>query len=226
MLRDILAEARVYSFFARVIGATRGRKILVQRHIRPQAGDRILDIGCGPADILEALPAVEYYGFDLSADYIEWARKRFGSRGQFHVEMVSTELVRKYTGFDLVLATGVLHHLTDAEAVDLFRVAKAALKPGGRLVTLDGCFIEGQSPVARRLLKWDRGEFVRHEAGYVALARQVFDAVRPFVTTELLRIPYTHLVMECQSDQEDKEGSGSLAKRSAVAAPGEVSPNR
>jgi cyclopropane fatty-acyl-phospholipid synthase-like methyltransferase len=92
MLRDILAKARVYSLFARLIGATRGRQLYVQRHIRPRAGDRVLDIGCGAADILNALPTVDYHGFELSADYIESARKRFGPRGHFHVEMVSTEL--------------------------------------------------------------------------------------------------------------------------------------
>jgi SAM-dependent methyltransferase len=219
MLRDILAKAWVYSLLGRLLGATRGRQLFVQRHIRPRTGDRILDIGCGPADILEALPSVDYHGFDLSADYIESARKRFGTRGQFHVEMVSTELVRKYTGFDVVLAIGVLHHLTDAEAVDLFRVTKAALKPGGRLVTLDGCFVEGQPPVARRLLKRDRGEYVRPEAGYVALARQVFDAIKPFVTTDLLRIPYTHLVMECERNTEEDvphAGPASVVARSGV----------
>lgn len=197
MLGDILAQPRLYSLYSRLIGAKRGRRIHLERHIRPRVGDRILDIGCGPADILEALPVVEYHGFDLSADYIESARRRFGSRGHFHVEAVNAELVKKYAGFDLVLATGVLHHLTDAEGVDLLRVAKAALKPGGRLVTLDGCFVEGQSPIARYLLTKDRGQFVRNEAAYVALARQVFSEVSPVVTTDLLRIPFTHLIMEC-----------------------------
>jgi len=31
-------------------------------------GHRILDIGCGLANILEALPSVDYQGFDLGAD--------------------------------------------------------------------------------------------------------------------------------------------------------------
>jgi SAM-dependent methyltransferase len=199
VLRNILARARVYSLFARLIGAERGRRLHIERYIRPRVGDRILDIGCGPADILEALPAVEYHGFDLSAIYIEAARKRFGGRGQFHVEAVSAELVRKYAGFDLVLATGVLHHLTDDEAVNLFRVAKAALKPGGRLVTLDGCFVAEQPRIARYLLKKDRGEHIRDEATYVSLARQVFTDVTPTLTHDLLRIPYTHLVMECRA---------------------------
>jgi len=203
MLRDLLARAGVYRGFSSLIGAARGRRVHIEQHIRPRAGDRVLDIGCGPADILEALPPVEYHGFDLSADYIEAARKRFGGRGTFHVEAVDAEQVKQYAGFDLVLATGVVHHLTDAEALDLFRVAAAALKPGGRLVTLDGCLVEGQSPVARWLLKRDRGQFVRGQAAYLALARAVFSKVQPTVTTGLLRIPYTHLVMECSDPVGD-----------------------
>jgi len=200
MIKDLLARAGVYSLAARAIGATEGRRRYVSRYIRPQAGDRILDIGCGPGDILEALPAVDYHGFDLSADYVAAAREKFGARGQFHVESVNLDLVKKYAGFDLVLALGVLHHLTDAEAVDLFRVAHAALKPGGRLVTLDGCFKAGQSSIARQLLKNDRGQYVRDEPAYLGLARRVFSAVKPTIASDLLRIPYTHLIMECQRE--------------------------
>jgi len=197
MLRDVLAKPQVYSLFARLIGADRGRRLYIDRHIRPREGDRILDIGCGPADILDSLPRVDYHGFDLSQQYIDSARRRFGSRGHFQVARVSIELLRNYSGFDLVLATGVLHHLDDTEAIDLFRVAKAALKPNGRLITLDGCFLEHQSRVARHLLSRDRGKHVRNEMGYVELAKTVFTNVRPFLTSELLRIPYTHVILEC-----------------------------
>ena len=200
MIRAFLAQAGVYSLFARLIGATRGRRLYIQGYIRPKEGDRILDIGCGPADILESLPTVEYHGFDLSAKYIEAAQKKFGSRAHFHVEAVNRELIKRYSGFDLVLATGVLHHLSDAEALDLFQVARTALKPGGRLVTLDGCFVPGQSAIARQILRHDRGQHVRDKNGYLRLARQVFSDVTPVIKTDLLRIPYTHLILECRKD--------------------------
>ncbi len=45
------------------------------------------------------------------------------------------------------------------------RLARAALRPGGRLVTADGCYLDGQSRIARLLLKMDRGRHVRTEAG-------------------------------------------------------------
>ena len=198
MYKKILSQPWAYSLFAKLVGTDRGRRIYIERHIRPKVGDRILDIGCGPADILASLPDVDYHGFDLSADYIEAARRRFGNRGTFHVEAVNADLVKNYSGFDVVLAGGILHHLTDVEAVDLFRVAFAALKPTGRLITFDGCFVDGQSEIAKRFLRADRGQFVRDEPGYVKLARHVFQNVVAHVHHKLLRIPYTHIVLECR----------------------------
>jgi trans-aconitate methyltransferase len=197
MLQDILSVAPLYRLFGRISGATRGRRVYVQSYIRPKSGDRVLDIGCGPGDILEALPDVVYYGFDSNAEYIEAARRRFGARATFDVAMVNPNLVKQYEGFDLVLATGVLHHLNDADADTLFHISQTALKPGGVLITLDGCFVPEQSRVARALLKRDRGQFVRAPDEYTRLAATVFSQVEAHVCHDLLRIPYTHLIMRC-----------------------------
>ena len=40
----------------------------------------ILDIGCGTGKILESLPAVDYYGYDISKKYINYAKKKYKSR--------------------------------------------------------------------------------------------------------------------------------------------------
>ncbi len=71
------------------------------------------------------------------------------------------------------------------------------LKPGGKLVTCDGVWADGQSPAARWLLAKDRGEYVRSEREYVGIASQVFSNIRPSVRHDLLRIPYTHLILQC-----------------------------
>ncbi|MGB2128293.1 MAG: methyltransferase domain-containing protein [Flavicella sp.] len=42
--------------------------------------------------------------------------------------------------FDVVVATGVLHHLHDKEVVELLQFAKSVLGKNGRLVTFDGCY--------------------------------------------------------------------------------------
>ena len=96
-----------------------------------------------------------------------------------------------------MLALGIVHHLEDGEATQLFQIGYDALKPGGKLVTVDGVWTRDQSQAARWLLARDRGEFVRSEKEYLGIASQVFGRVKPSVRHDLLRIPYSHLIMEC-----------------------------
>ena len=66
-------------------------------------------------------------------------------------------------------------------------------------MTIDPCFAPGQSPVARWLLRRDRGRFVRTRPAYLALAREAYPSVESDLRHDLLRIPYTHLVMVARS---------------------------
>jgi len=196
-LRNVLAWSWAYSLFRRLIGGKRGLVLLVNDHIKPQPAMRILDMGCGPAAILEVLPAVSYVGCDTSADYIRHAGQLYGNRGEFLLRTVGRDSFGDLRDFDVVLAIGLIHHLDDNEAVELVRIAKAALREEGRLITLDGCLVEGQPWLARYFLKKDRGRFVRNEEAYLQLVRQVFPMVRSTVRQDLLNIPYTHIIMEC-----------------------------
>ena len=56
----------LYNFFQEVIGGNALRRKFIQNHVRPRPGDKIIDIGCGPAQILPWLPDVEYLGFDVN----------------------------------------------------------------------------------------------------------------------------------------------------------------
>jgi SAM-dependent methyltransferase len=195
--RRLLGMPALYSAFSQFIGGN-AREIYARDYIRASYGARVLDIGCGPADILGYMPeGVIYTGFDASERYIASARERFGSRGQFFCADLASEPETSLEDFDIVLANGVLHHLDDRQAHGLFEVANSALKAGGRLVTLDGCYVEGQSVIARYLLGKDRGAFVRTESQYRSLAFEVFGNVRTSIRHDLMRIPYTHVIMEC-----------------------------
>ena len=163
-------------------------------------GKRVLDIGCGPADLLSYLPEVDYVGIDLSPQYIQAARARYGNRATFLCENVADTVVREPASADVVTATGVLHHLNDVEARRLLEVARQALKPGGRFVALDGVWHPGQSPVARWVLRRDRGRFIRTADAYVALARDVFGSVASHVRHDMMRIPYSLHIMVCTAD--------------------------
>lgn len=195
-LHAILGHPRVYTAFQYLMGARSGWQRLADEHIQAKPGDAILDIGCGPADILAYLPPVRYWGFDISEDYIARARARYGERGTFACKYLAEDDLAGLPAFDVVLASGVLHHMDDDVARQLMAVARRALKPGGRLITVDPCFEDGQNPVARFLIRNDRGRNVRDAAGYRALAADLFDDVRLAVRHQAW-IPYTHCYMRC-----------------------------
>jgi 2-polyprenyl-3-methyl-5-hydroxy-6-metoxy-1,4-benzoquinol methylase len=197
----------VYRLFGQLIRKKYGGRIaFLREYVRAKPGDRILDIGCGPGDIVSYLPNVEYIGFDASQEYIKAAQARFDQsryanrvqhRPTFICEQVSTTTLKERSYFDIVLAMGILHHLDEVEALQLLHLAQAALKPGGRLITIDPCFVEKQSPLARYIISRDRGQNVRTQEGYFAIASQVFSTITVSIRHDLLRIPYTHLILEC-----------------------------
>lgn len=194
-IRSVLSHPIVYDTLQNFLGAKKFRAFFSESMIRSRYSDRILDLGCGTAEILDFMPEVEYIGYDISSQYIEAAKRRFGPRGNFEARIATEDEVSRGVPFDIVLALGVLHHLDDETAVTLMRTAHAALKPGGRLVTLDPVFEGGQSPLARFLISKDRGQNVRDQAGYENLARHSFQNVRTTVRHQSW-IPYTHCFIE------------------------------
>src|SRR6185312_10548530 len=201
-LRSVLQYPKAYQAFSRLIGANAGRRRLSEKYIRARDGQSVLDMGCGPADILGHLPRVNYLGFDPSERYIAEAKSRWGTRGQFTCGTVSEQaLLERHV--DIALAIGVLHHLDDRDAMHLFQVAFKALRPGGRLVTIDGAYVAGQSPITRYLLSKDRGKFVRTPAEYERLAHGSFSAIESHIVNDLIfPAPYTHLIMDCSKPKE------------------------
>ena len=90
-------------------------------------GDAILDAGCGMGDLAIRLPQRSWFGIDLSADYVEIAC------GRGVIAQVGDLMNLPYSsGFDAVVASDVLEHVLDLNAVlaELLRV----LRPGGVLV--------------------------------------------------------------------------------------------
>lgn len=180
------------------MGANRSRASFVNEYVKPFPGMKILDVGCGPADILAYLPDTEYWGFDVSEVYITQAQKKYDDRGIFHLKQLEFSDLAGLPSFDLVLAIGLLHHLDDDEVKEFMQLASKALISKGRLVTIDPCFDESQNPVARFLVRNDRGQNVRDKSGYEELAQSTFTDLNVVVRNRFW-IPYTHCIMECRS---------------------------
>jgi 2-polyprenyl-3-methyl-5-hydroxy-6-metoxy-1,4-benzoquinol methylase len=149
--------------------------------------------------MLDYLPEVDYLGIDLNAKYLVEARRRHRGRSRTRfVQMDVRVLTDAGERFDLVLAQGLLHHFSDPQALILLRAVGSLMKPGGRLITLDPTRTPGQSLIARLLVLSDRGRFVRSPETYERLIRLVFSSVTVHVREDLMRLPYTHLLMECE----------------------------
>jgi len=197
-VRSILSHPAMYNFTQNILGVKQARKTLAHEYMPKQHGLRVLDIGCGTAELLEFLPAdIEYVGFDASTEYIAQARKRFGQRGTFFAELVKSAHLEDLGTFDVVISFGVLHHLDDPEAATLFDIASQALADGGSIITIDPCFTPDQSSIARWLIEHDRGQNVRDEQAYRQLAEPFFSSITSTARHDMLHVPYTYLFMTC-----------------------------
>ena len=196
-IRALLSNPWIYDAVQNIMGARSGRRDFSTNFIRAYPGSRLLDVGCGTAQILNYLPeGVDYWGYDINPEYIAAAQAKFGGKGQFFCRLLEESEMAGMMPFDIVLASGLLHHMDDDNARNVLRLARIALRPGGRFVSIDPVFTSGQNPIARVLVSRDRGQNIREAEGYLALARHEFHLVEGMVRHRIW-IPYTHWIMEC-----------------------------
>lgn len=199
-IRSVLSLAFAYDFFQDLLGARRSRQRIAQDYLRLHPGQTLLDVGCGTCAILDFIsPGVRYIGVDLSESYILSARQRYGVRGEFHCRDVAMMPAQDAGSVDVALAVGLLHHLDDAQVYALLMAVGKVLRPGGRFVSIDPCYDDSQSCIARFFIARDRGLNVRTGEGYRALAESQFGVARLTVRHDLSRIPYTHAILECMN---------------------------
>lgn len=134
-LYKLLLSSIVYSIFSRLISSKKKMKCFVDNYIRPFDNCKILDIGCGPARILEYYPNnIEYVGIDINEDYINNARNTYGSdKRTFLCSTVDDINQLEFSQFDIITCLGVLHHLDDNQVKQLMKYFSKWLKPSGHI---------------------------------------------------------------------------------------------
>src|SRR6266478_6579280 len=219
----LLSLPSVYRLFRTIVQGD-GCRVYVSEYVRPVPGEKVLDIGCGPGDILENVPAVDYLGFDINPKYVEAAQKRFGRRGRFFCGDVGlTAIDQEAASFDLVLATGVLHHLDDNHAVSLFNLARRTREAGGAGLSTGEVVRPSRSFAdslhARDFAVWKRGVIPFRLPSTPPLSDAVTFSYRQpwrrFLTAQLK----THVFQYLGSPLEDQ------AIEPILAAPGNLSPH-
>ncbi len=193
-----LSSSRAYSYAMTALGADSGMRRFVREHLRVRPGNKVLDLGCGPGRLYPHLPPTDYCGLDMDAEHLARARALYPD-ARFEQHDLSANCPDfESRGFDLIVASGLLHHLPDAVAQRTLQLCHHRLRRGGRLVTLDCAFEERQNPLARLLITHDRGHFVRSSQEYLDLVRAVFPDAVMTIRRDLLRVPYTHAIIECE----------------------------
>lgn len=196
-VRRVLANSSVYDAFQALVGGARARRRICDEYFEIRAGMSVLDVGCGTSEILDLLPeGVRYFGIDLAQPYIDAARARYGERGSFSCADITLLAPDDLPPCDLAIAIGVLHHLDDQGVGRLLGNLHQRLAPNGRVITIDPALQPGQSPFARALIRRDRGQNVRQPEAYLALVPPQYSHRKVTVRHDLLRVPYTHAIVE------------------------------
>jgi len=188
-LRSILQHPWAYEAFQRTVGKNRLRTRLAKEYFQVKSGQRVLDIGCGPGDLVPFIPEAEFIGYDISTDYIEDARSRFGDKATFHDGELGPVVAELAGTVDLVVMVGVLHHVDDDVARHLIKGAQDVLAPNGRFIAIEPHLYNGQHLVA----------LVRSEQAYEDLIGETFSKIEVTRDEKLLRVPYTLSIYDCQS---------------------------
>jgi ubiquinone/menaquinone biosynthesis C-methylase UbiE len=154
---------------------------------------RLLDLGCGTGAFLREVkrnyPRLAVTGLDLSAPYLEVARRRLAAWSRVElVEGAAEAIPAPDAAFDIVTALYLLHelpgHVRRAVAGEIRRV----LKPGGRLILVDS-LQTGDEPDYDALL--DYFPYAFHEPYYASyLATDLDRLIGPGFTPEARSIAY------------------------------------
>jgi len=173
---------------------------------RPLAG-RMLDLGCGPADICirlaERHPALRIDALDGSAAMLEWARRTLAATPPelaarirlLHEVLPSTALPP--ASYDLITSNSLLHHLHDPAV--LWQTVRAAGRPGCTVVVMDlfrPCSTQAAAGIVERYAA-NEAQLLRTDFYNSLLAAFTMDEVRDQLHSAHLK----HLRVAAVSDR-------------------------
>lgn len=201
-----MSHPQIYEKTQLLLGSAHSHDLFVNEFVGPSTDLSILDLGCGVGSALLHMAPAQYLGIDLDAGYIERAKAKFRDRGVFIQGDVSKIELPRDVVCSCAMAYGLLHHLNDEQVVSMLRLVSKHVR-GGRFISIDPVKLQKSHPIADFLIRLDRGQYVRTEEQYLTLLKP-FGLVHSVVRTDLLNVPYTHLAVTLQLQQEERLVAG------------------
>ena len=194
---NLINSPLFYIFFQKIMSGTSFRKKIIIKNIK-NSKVKVLDIGCGPAEVLNYIPNSVYYGYDIDPRSINYAKKKYKDKNHhFFCKKFGKSEIKKLPKIDYVILFGIVHHLNDEEVKNLFELCKKVMKKNAVLLTEDPILIKNQNPIARFFIKNDRGMNIREKSNYLKLVNVYFKNIRAKITHQFF-VPYTWFSTICK----------------------------
>ncbi len=196
IIYNIISYPLIYKIVQKLMSGTSFREKIIRKNVK-FGKVNVLDIGCGPAEILNYIPSSNYYGFDIDKRHINYARKKFNRNNcHFFCKKFTFNDLKKLPKFDYVVLFGILHHLKNEEAKTILKLCRKVMKKKGVLLTEDPIFTKNQNIIAKFFIKNDRGANVRTKNEYLKLVKKNFKKINAKISNQSF-IPYTWFTMTC-----------------------------
>ena len=196
LIYNFINNPLIYKFIQSVMSGKSLRNSIIKKNIK-KSNLKILDIGCGPAQILEHIPQCDYYGYDIDHRSIQYAKKKYHQKNyHFYCKKFNKTELKKLPKFDFIIFFGILHHLSNKEVYEILKLCKKIMKKNSKLLTEDPILLENQNVIAKFLIKKDRGLNVRDKQEYINLLKKHFKKIKNKVTHQYF-IPYTWFTTVC-----------------------------
>jgi ubiquinone/menaquinone biosynthesis C-methylase UbiE len=172
LLHEIVARPLIYDWVQRAAGFERTLKRL-RPHFNELEGQTILDVGAGTGNYVQIMPASRrYIWMDNDPQKLQGFRAK--ALPGLTILGDATRIPLRDQSVDVVFCCALSHHLTDAEAGDLFRELARICRR--KLIFLDA--VDNPRSIMSRLMwKYDRGSHPRSAEHLHALIAESFKLV-------------------------------------------------
>ena len=154
----------------------------IQQAINPIEGHKLLDAACGTGILKPCCSPAWYVGIDIDTKRVTEARNQYKT-----VDFISSDagkLAFKKNSFDIILASGLFHHVNDQTAYNILSEFKRVLSADGRVIVIEAIWPQHRYNLLGVLgRKMDQGNFVRHSWEYESLFKQCFNVDKKFLFT-------------------------------------------